>query len=304
MSKYGEGKIMTTGAKYINPFTDFGFKKLFGSEVNKELLIDFLNELIKEQGKITCLTFLTSEQLGRSIYDRRAIYDIYCENEKGEKFIVEMQKAKQNYFKDRTLYYSTFPIRDQAYSEDWNFKLNAVYTVGILDFVFDEDIKDKDYLHHEVKLMETTKKEVFYDKLTFIYLEMPKFNKTEEELESRFDKWLYVLKNLPRLESRPAKLQEKVFDKLFKTAELANFNKMERDDYDESLKVYRDMKNVMDTAIEEASKKGKIEGKIERDIEFAINMIKDDDLNEKILRYTGLSLEKIEELRKNLLNII
>jgi len=295
---------MTTGAKYINPFTDFGFKKLFGSEVNKELLIDFLNELIKEQGKITCLTFLTSEQLGRSIYDRRAIYDIYCENEKGEKFIVEMQKAKQNYFKDRTLYYSTFPIRDQAYSEDWNFKLNAVYTVGILDFVFDEDIKDKDYLHHEVKLMETTKKEVFYDKLTFIYLEMPKFNKTEEELESRFDKWLYVLKNLPRLESRPAKLQEKVFDKLFKTAELANFNKMERDDYDESLKVYRDMKNVMDTAIEEASKKGKIEGKIERDIEFAINMIKDDDLNEKILRYTGLSLEKIEELRKNLLNII
>ena len=146
---------MTTKAKYINPFTDFGFKKLFGSEVNKELLIDFLNELIKEQGRITDLTFLNTEQLGRSPNERRGIFDIYCENEKNEKFIVEMQQAKQNYFKDKTLFYSTFPIRNQAYSEDWDFKLKAVYTVGILDFVFDADKKDDKYLHHEVTVSYT-----------------------------------------------------------------------------------------------------------------------------------------------------
>ncbi|MBI3259490.1 MAG: Rpn family recombination-promoting nuclease/putative transposase, partial [Ignavibacteriae bacterium] len=162
---------MTTTDKYINPFTDFGFKKLFGTEANKDLLIDFLNELIKEQGKITDLTYLKNEHIGRSEFDRRAIFDIYCENERGEKFIVEMQKAKQNYFKDRSLYYATFPIRDQAMSGSWTFELKAIYTVGILDFIFDEDAHDNDYYHYEVKLMETTKKEVFYDKLTFIYLE-------------------------------------------------------------------------------------------------------------------------------------
>ena len=84
--------------KYINPLTDFGFKKLFGEEVNKELLVDFLNELLPEQHKIKELTYLKNEHLPISEQDRKAIFDLYCENEKGEKFIVEIQKAKQNYF--------------------------------------------------------------------------------------------------------------------------------------------------------------------------------------------------------------
>jgi predicted transposase/invertase (TIGR01784 family) len=101
--------------KYINPFTYYGFKKLFGEEPNKDLLLDFLNELLKEeQGQITDLTYLKTEHLGDSDIDRKAIFDLYCENEKGEKFIVELQKSKQNFFKDRTVYYSTFPIREQT----------------------------------------------------------------------------------------------------------------------------------------------------------------------------------------------
>ena len=91
--------------KYINPFTDYGFKKLFGEEPNKDLLLDFLNQLLKgEQGEIKDLTYLKTEQLGDSDVDRKAIFDLYCENEKGEKFIVELQKSKQNFFKDRTVY--------------------------------------------------------------------------------------------------------------------------------------------------------------------------------------------------------
>jgi len=102
-------------ATYLNPFTDFGFKKLFGEEYNKDLLIDFLNQLLKkEQGRIKTLTYLKNEHLGRSEADRRAVFDLYCENEQGEKFIVEIQKAKQKFFKDRTLFYSTFPIAEQA----------------------------------------------------------------------------------------------------------------------------------------------------------------------------------------------
>jgi predicted transposase/invertase (TIGR01784 family) len=143
--------------KYISPFTDFGFKKLFGTEPNKDILMDFLNELLKkETGKIVDLTYLSPEQLGRSIDTRKAIFDIYCENKKGEKFIVELQKAKQNYFKDRSVYYSTFPIQQQAKKGDWNFRLNAVYTVGILDFVFAEDKHDEEVFHQQFPLYSST----------------------------------------------------------------------------------------------------------------------------------------------------
>lgn len=91
-------------AKYLNPFTDFGFKKIFGEEASKPLLLDFLNALLPERNQIVDLSFKNTEQLSQTEADRKAIYDIYCENESGEKFIVELQKAKQNYFKERTIY--------------------------------------------------------------------------------------------------------------------------------------------------------------------------------------------------------
>ena len=183
--------------KYVNPFTDYGFKKLFGEEVNKDLLLDFLNELLKEeQGNITNLTYLKTEHLGDIATERKAVFDLYCENEKGEKFIVELQKTKQKFFKDRTVFYTTFPIREQAQRADWNYELKAVYTIAILDFVFDENKNFPKKYRYDVKLSDVETHKVFYDKLTLIYLEMPKFNKKLEELQTRFDKWLYVIKNL------------------------------------------------------------------------------------------------------------
>lgn len=99
--------------KYINPFTDFGFKKIFGEEANKDLLMDFLNELVPDRGRITDLTYLKNEQLGVSPVDRKAVFDLYCQTDSGERFIVEIQKAKQKYFKDRSIYYATFPIQSR-----------------------------------------------------------------------------------------------------------------------------------------------------------------------------------------------
>lgn len=123
-------------------------------------------------------------------YERKAIFDIYCQNQKGEKFIVEIQKAKQNYFKERSVYYSTFPIQKQAKTGMWDYQLSAVYTVAILDFVFEEDKNSNEIMHFvQLKVQEN---QVFYEKLTFIYLEMPKFSKTESELETDFDKWMFV----------------------------------------------------------------------------------------------------------------
>ncbi len=280
--------------KYINPFTDYGFKKLFGEEPNKDLLLDFLNELLKEeQGHITDLTYLKTEQLGASDIDRKAIFDLYCENEKGEKFIVELQKSKQNFFKDRTVYYSTFPIREQAKRADWDYELKAVYTIAILDFVFDADTNAPDKIRYDVKLTDIETKKVFYDKLTFIYLEMPKFNKTVDELETRFDKWLFVLRNLNRLDRIPDKLKEQIFEKLFETAEIAKFTPDQVRSYEDSLKYYRDLKNSLDTARDE----GVIEG-IEKGIEkVAKNALKIGKTISEIIELTGLTKDQIEKLK-------
>ncbi|MDP5168738.1 MAG: Rpn family recombination-promoting nuclease/putative transposase [Bacteroidia bacterium] len=272
--------------RYINPFTDFGFKKLFGEEPNKDLLLDFLNELLKEeQGEIKQITYIKNEQLGSSDLDRKAIFDIYCENEKGEKFIVELQKAKQNFFKDRTLFYATFPIREQAKRADWDYQLKAVYTVAILDFVFDEDRNDVGKYRYDVKLTDIETCQVFYDKLTFIYLEMPKFNKPIEELSTRFEKWLYIIGNLHKLDRMPEKLTEKIFEKLFDVAEIANFTPDQLISYEDSLKYYRDMKNSLDTAFEE--------GMVKRETEIVLLMHRKGQSPTQISELTGIALAEV-----------
>ena len=244
--------------RYINFYTDFAFKKLFGTEINKDLLISFLNALLQGREEITEITYLNTEHLGTQEYDRRAVFDVYCKNEKGEHFLVEMQKGEQQFFKDRSIYYSTFAIREQAPRGEWNYGLKGIYTIGILNFCFN-DQKDTSY-YHEVKLMDTATKEIFYDKLTFIYLEMPKFTKTEDELTTLFDKWLYAIRNLASLMERPRALQEKVFQHLFEAAEIAKFDRKERYEYEESLKVYRDWFSVMETAELRGMAKGMAKG--------------------------------------------
>ncbi|MBF6651654.1 hypothetical protein C3B47_01810 [Flavobacterium columnare] len=288
-------------AKYINPFTDFGFKKIFGEEASKNLLIDFLNALLPEYDQIKELSFKNTEQLGQTDLDRKAIYDIYCENEKGEKFIVELQKAKQNYFKERTIYYSTFPIREQAEKGEWNYNLKAVYCVGVLDFTFDdyESEPERSEVVHTIKLKNQNGK-VFYDKLTYIYLEMPNFNKQENELSSRLDKWLYFIKNLEDFQSIPTIFKDEVFTQAFEKAELANFGQLDLDKYESSLKVYRDLKGVIDTAFDEGKMEGLIEGEIKGEIkgkiETAKSLKKLGVSVEIITQATGLTKEEINKL--------
>ncbi len=295
--------------KYISPFTDYGFKRLFGEEANKDLLLDFLNEVLREEaGEIKSIQYVKSEQLGRTSEDRMAIFDIFCENEQGEKFIVEMQKTRQRYFKDRSVYYATFPIQQQAQKNEWNYGLKSVYIIAILDFVFEEDRQDLDKYRYDIKLTDIDTHKVFYDKLTFIYFEMPKFNKPIEDLGNKYEKWLYVLKNLPRLQEYPVRLQEKIFEKVFSVAEIARFTRDEYFSYEESLKVYRDNKNAMDTAVEEAKEKaekkgraeGRAEGRKEEKVEIARNMLNVGLGEEIICQATGLSLEELERLKTEL----
>ncbi len=247
--------------RYISLLTDFGFKRIFGTKPNKDLLINFLNSLFDGFQVIKDVKYLNSEHVGDVFAERKAIFDVYCENERGEKFIVEMQNAYQKYFKDRSLFYSTFPIREQApKGAEWNFQLEHVYTVALLNFDLEEEAFDKDDINHDVGLLDKKTLKVFNDKLSFKYVEIAKFNKTEEELDTLYDKWLYVLKNLSRLDERPSALKEKVFTKLFEEAEIAKFTPTELKEYEDSLKAYRDVKNSIDTALEKGREEGMAKG--------------------------------------------
>ena len=205
-----------------------------------------------------------------------------------------MQKAKQNYFKDRSVFYASFPIQEQGKRNKWDYKLDPVYSVGILDFIFDDHKNEKELLH--IVELKNQRCEVFYNKLKFVYLELPKFNKKEEELNTHFDKWMYVFTHLSQLQDRPKKLQDRVFTKLFEAAEIAKFTPKEREAYEESLKYYRDIKNVVDTSREEGFNDG-IEKGIKKGIEKTAKKMKTEGFtNEQIKKATGLADDRIEKL--------
>ena len=273
--------------RYISLLTDFGFKRIFGTDPNKDLLINFLNSLFNGEEVIKDVRYLNSENVGDVYTERKAIFDVYCENERGEKFIVEMQNAYQTFFKDRSLFYSTFPIREQApKSSDWNFCLKKVYVVALLNFKMSDEAFDSSDTIHTIALMDTKTNKVFNAKLMFKYVEVGRFDKADNELTSLSDKWMYVLKNLSRLDGRPAALREKIFTKLFDAAAIARFSPTELREYEDSLKAYRDIKNSLDTA--------KAEGRAEVE-----KTMMEKGMDVKIIAsLTGLSEEEIKSLRK------
>ena len=253
--------------RYISLLTDFGFKRIFGTAMNKDLLICFLNSLFNGRQVVKDVSYLNPEHVGDVYTDRKAIFDVYCEDENGEKFIVEMQNAYQTYFKDRALFYSTFPIREQAQK-----------------------------IRHHVQLCDTATHKVFYDKLEYIYVEIAKFNKPLEELDTLYEKWLYALKNLYKLTQRPKELCDKVFDRLFEEAEIAKFTPQEMREYETSKMAYRDIKNSVDTAKREGIEIGRAEGKHEANTETAQRLLAMGLSAEQVAKATQLSLEIIKNL--------
>ena len=292
------------GERYINPLTDFGFKRIFGTPFNSDLLVDFLNAVLAGEHVVKEVKYNNSEKFGTNEAERKAVFDVYCTTEDGSRIIVEMQNVYQSFYKDRSIYYSTFPIVEQAKKGDWNYELKDVYTIGILNFTFPEDKKSDNGVFREVKLMDIKKKEVFYDKLTYIYVELANFNKEIDECETVLDKWLFCLKNMSNLLERPAELQGRVFEKLFKTAEIAKFKPLELKAYEQSVYAYRDIKNGMDTAKKEGIKQGHKEGleeglqkgRKEGVINTAKNMKSMGIADEVIMQATGLTKEEIDRL--------
>ena len=283
-------------ARYMNLLTDFGFHRIFAEESNKELLIDFLNEIIKEEGLIADIQYLPTEQWGNYRTDRKAVFDIFCKTEKGEFFIVEMQNAKQPFFRDRSIFYASLPIQKQAPKGVWNFRLKAVYLVAILDFVLFKDLKEgNEQVVERVQLIRDNTKTVFSNKLKFAFVELPKFRKTEKELKTNFDKWVFLLKNISKLEDRPESVQGGIFEKLFELAEIKQLTKKDMGKYRKSILEYQDVRGAVDLAREEALAEG-----IEKEKNIIIQKcLQKNMVIEDIVFFTGFSKEQIINYKLN-----
>ena len=282
-------------SRYISPYTDFGFKRLFGEEANKDLLVDFLNSQLPEEHQIKTLEFRNTEQLGLIALDRKTVYDIYCEGTNGDHFIVEMQKAFQRFFKDRALFWTSFLIRDQAPKglvdgKPWDFDLKAIYLIAILGFEYDHKEEKRKFIR-DVQLKDQDG-DLFYDKLRYRFLQMPLFTKTESELVSRSDKWHYFLKNLDSFDTIPAILREPIFERALATAEVANLTKEEVFQYERSRMTQWDNYS----ALESAEFVGREKGRAEEKVEIARNMKSEGCNFEFIFKMTGLSPAEIERL--------
>ena len=277
-------------ARFINPFTDMGFKRIFGQEINKDLLIDFLNALLKGERRVKDIRFLDKELLPEYENDRSLIYDIYCTDENGKQFIVEMQNREHVNFRERTLYYLSQAIARQGEKgTGWQFDLKAVYGVFFLNFRL-SDLPQK--LRTDIVLCDRDTHELFTDKMRYIFLELPLFDKEESECETDFERWIYVLKNMETLQRLPFKARNAVFQKLEQIVDIAALSKEDRMKYDESIKVYRDKLAIM--AFER--QKGQAEGRAEGKLEVARNLKQMGLATEAIAQATGLTAETIEAL--------
>lgn len=270
--------------KFINPFTDEGFKRIFGNEINKDMIIRFLNSLLNET--ITDITFRNVEALGICRNDRKAVFDIFCETDKHELIIVEMQKSSQKYFSDRVLYYASFAIQQQAtYAKEqleqelkllkeeqegnsskpkrlrWNYAVNCVYVVCFLNYIMDRKYPAK--YRWDIIRMDRELKEPFSDTLMEIYLEMPKFNLRLSECDTLYKKFLFVLNNIEIMERLPKELNEQIFQKLKSIVEIERMTPDERLAYELSLSTERDLYACMETKYEEGLEKGIEKGKAE-----------------------------------------
>ena len=305
-------------ARYIDPMVDWSFKRLFGSEVNKDILIEFLKVIFPEH-EIEDITYIPAEQLGIMEDDRKAVFDVICRTKEGKDFLVEMQYAPQEHFFERALYYTSFPIMKQGkkaqrdeetgIKEEWNYELDGVYFLGVLNFRYEDD----DLIEHRYLLREATTGKTMTDKLKFVFIEVEKFSKGVDELTTDFDKWLFILKNLSKLLERPAALRDRIFSRIFDVAEYASLDNIDKQNYVKAMTTARDTHNQIEyakkTGLEEGLvkgfEKGHAEG-LEEGLEkgredakqlIAINFLKLGTPCEVVAKATGLSLEEVIKIK-------
>lgn len=300
----------TSRSVYAQLTTDFMFKRIFGCEESKDILMAFLNRIVGE-GDITDLTFQNTEQPPLTEDDRKAVFDVSVRTAKGEEYIIEMQLASQEYFRDRALFYASYPITRHPgiarmkYLEEhgsgmefkWDYSLRPVKFVGVLDFRLEHQSDWRpDWYYSSYMLKERRTGELMSDRLEFIFLELARFDKTEEELEDVCDKWMYLLKNMDGLTGRSAKFDENEFDRLFERAKLCNFTPEELSNYRKSQAMKYDYQNTINYAVKQGEEKGEEKGRLKKALEVAGKMLAKNKPIDEIVEFCGLTEKQVREL--------
>ena len=283
-------------SRFINPFTDWGFKRIFGQEINKDLLIQFLNDLLVGERRMTDLRFMDKEQLPEAKDQRGAIYDIFCETDTKERIIVEMQHRRQPFFMDRSIFYASRAIVGQGKKgKNWNYQLAAVYTIGFMNFQSSDLVLGK--FRTDVGLMDMQALKPVSDKFRLIYLALPLFpRETEAECENDFERWIYVLKNMETLERMPFQAQNALFEKLASITDVSALSEKDQERYEESLRIYRDNYAADEYSFNRGKAEGVAAGQAAERTMIARNL-KDNGVDiQLIIRCTGLTKEQIDQL--------
>jgi predicted transposase/invertase (TIGR01784 family) len=275
-------------SRYMDLKTDFAFKYVFANEDDKSMVINLLNEILKGRCTVVEVEYLLPEQLGRSEKERKAFFDLYCKNERNERFVIEMQVARHENFIDRCLFYLTFPIQKQAIKgEEWDYHLDPVFFIAIMDFSMETN--NPNYINYHSLMNEETH-EILSDKVQLVTLELGKFNKTEEELETNLDYWMYCFKNAQKLKKQPKKIQGDIFNKLFNRIDTGNLTDDNMETYNKSIMEYADVRFIANSNLEIGYEKG-----IKK---VALNMLNLAMPINEIAKATGLTPAQIQQIKK------
>ncbi|MDZ5762736.1 PD-(D/E)XK nuclease family transposase [Candidatus Cyrtobacter comes] len=305
-----------TIVRYLNPRNDLVFKRIFGTEKNKDILKDFLNDVITygQKPPIKEVTLLNPVLDQETMLHKQSIVDVLCEDETGVKYIVEMQVAKVGGFEKRAQYYAARAYCSQIEKGEPYENLKEVIFLAITEYVMFPN--KKDYKSTHVVLDSKTKERDLKD-FSFTFIELPKFTKTKiEELETPEEKWCYFLKNANDPDDDLIKNSKEVIKKAYRELETHHWSKEELRKYEQEEKYARDamareryvimeakseareegVKEGIKEGMEKGMEKGIEKGKNAATLEIARNLLSLCVDKKKIADSTGLSLKEIDEL--------
>ena len=278
--------------KYADLLDDDVFKLVFGQESSKDVMIEFLNQVIDDR-TIVDLEFMDKEMKSMDREKKDSVYDMFCKTDDGSRIVVEVQRRKQASYVERTIYYSTFQVRNQVDAGRADYAFCPVYVINILDFNIDEN-KGNPEVKTVYRLYEEKTHTLLTDKLTFIFLELNKFKKGLEELDGDILEGMYFcLKNMARLDGCPEVLTHEVFKKMFDISELLNMDEDTRSKVLIKMTTERDLRNQMAYAKKEAIEEGRAEGLKEKSIEIARKLLAAGYPEDEVLELTGVEVDEL-----------
>ena len=281
--------------KYADLLDDDVFKLVFGRESTKDVMIEFLNQVITDR-TIVDLDFIDKEMHPVERDSKGVVYDMFCKTDDGSRIIVEVQRRKQPFYPERAIYYSTFQIQRQVEAGAESYEFLPVYVVNILNFTMDNN-PDSSEVKSVFRLYEECTHSLLTDRVTFIFLELPKFRKTLDELDGNILEGMYFcFKNMASLQARPEVLSHKVFTRIFKESELLKMDSETRNKVKAKMTTERDLRNQMAWAMQEARTNGLAEGRQEERADIVRKMHSNGMTADQICAILEIPLLEIEKI--------